>query len=910
MNWSASVLSTVSSDTEPTLVINFDTAKYIFNVGENTSRSWLQARRNWRKARGIFLTSVGTKRCTGLPGLLMFFADAQMPRMDVVGPPGLTHYLASMRSFLWRSQIAVKTVDAPASPSAPVGQQPDPVYRDSNISVFAIPLYTDAPGSVYFPHVWNSSVQTGDKRKRSPSPYTTSKRPAPSTADGDDSAAATTELVTGSILDRLLAKVSVPGFSPYDLHEEEAEEWRRLVLSSMFPYVEPPPEPKPAEMKQKGKKAADAPPAEAAAPAVPGENPGAGPGTPNNAIPRALHHALRYTRLPLFSHQDANGESHAPPTLCYVVVGPRVRGKFDVQKAEALGLGRGPQRGRLTKGETVTVEVDDGNGNKIQRVIRPEDCIGPSESPRAVIVLDVPTPAHIDPLIKSFSESAFYSRYHSQSDENRAEHPVELVVHMCGQGVLEDPRYKDFMNGFSKDTNQLVASREHTPDPLTFTSFGSTQLRLNQLDPELFPLPHFRLDAARPLASVPGLPPKTQLLRSNITVGIRPPVDPTIDPLSVEDDKFHPVVASGLPLSLTSSSLEIFAEAKRSVEQRHADNAAPPKPGDDVLLVPLGTSSSLPSKFRNVLSTLVQIPGWGNVLLDAGEGTWGQLTRAFGDDPSCVSGVWQILRELKCIYISHVHGDHHIGLARILAMRQRLQPQPAEPLYVIAPSAVMRYIREQSDVEDLGVDRPENGVVTVPAAQLNWKETYKSRMHAAQPFISRRASWNAVSDMCQSLGIERFTTVDVVHGGQCYGCVIKHKDGWTLVFSGDTIPTDNLVSAGAGATVLIHEATLGDDQEEMAKAKQHSTFSQAVDIGRRMNAEKVLLTHFSARYPKMPPSVFSENSFPLAIALDFARMKIGDLWKFNAYLPAIEHCFEETAEEGDEDEVDLSKVSW
>lgn len=52
-------------------------------------------------------------------------------------------------------------------------------------------------------------------------------------------------------------------------------------------------------------------------------------------------------------------------------------------------------------------------------------------------------------------------------------------------------------------------------------------------------------------------------------------------------------------------------------------------------------------------------------------------------------------------------------------------------------------------------------------------------------------------------------------------------------FSGDTMPTDNLVKAGANATLLIHEATMADDQEDLAKARAHSTFSQAVDIGRR-----------------------------------------------------------------------------
>jgi len=47
------------------------------------------------------------------------------------------------------------------------------------------------------------------------------------------------------------------------------------------------------------------------------------------------------------------------------------------------------------------------------------------------------------------------------------------------------------------------------------------------------------------------------------------------------------------------------------------------------------------------------------------------------------------------------------------------------------------------------------------------------------------------------------------------------------------MPSDSLVYAGQGATVLIHEATMADDQEEMAQKKAHSTLGQALTIGRR-----------------------------------------------------------------------------
>ena len=47
------------------------------------------------------------------------------------------------------------------------------------------------------------------------------------------------------------------------------------------------------------------------------------------------------------------------------------------------------------------------------------------------------------------------------------------------------------------------------------------------------------------------------------------------------------------------------------------------------------------------------------------------------------------------------------------------------------------------------------------------------------------------------------------------------------------MPSDTLAQVGEGATLLIHEATMGDDQEEMAYAKAHSTIGQAIDIAKQ-----------------------------------------------------------------------------
>lgn len=67
-----------------------------------------------------------------------------------------------------------------------------------------------------------------------------------------------------------------------------------------------------------------------------------------------------------------------------------------------------------------------------------------------VIILDTPTLAHISPLISSFTESAFFAKFRSGSeDDGKAEYTVRVVFHLCGNSVLEDERYKMFMNGFA-----------------------------------------------------------------------------------------------------------------------------------------------------------------------------------------------------------------------------------------------------------------------------------------------------------------------------------------------------------------------------------------------------------------------------------------------------------------------------
>lgn len=856
-------MSTLSSDTEPSVVIAFDSAKYLFNVGENTTRSYLQSRQTWRKTRGIFLTSISTQRSSGLPGLLMTFADAGRSQVRVTGPSGLLHLIASMRRYTYRENLDVTPSEVR------LVSDDQPVYKDENITVFALPINPTPEESQNDGH---SKVLL--KRKRDTSPERPAKR------GSNNQGRTTPEPEPPLSIEQLMERSD---FDPTSLKGERAQAWRRHVVKLMFPATQVPQSIDNGDKNQKGKRRGKDKDSNAIKP-----SPDEPPNTAYVQQPPGLKRPL-----PIPDHSSVGSPDQClRPTLAYAIQGPRVRGKFDAQKAEALGLKHGPLRAVLARGQTVTVQVDDGHGNLVHRDIKPSDCIAEGTLPGVVLLLDTPTLAHIPSLLAGFADDGPFSKYRQL---NSKDHVVRVIHHLCGDGVLEDERYRSFMNEFGPDVHHLVASRRYLPDPVTFTSAAYSQLRLNQLDSDVFPVPKFTLSAERPLEGVAGLPAGTLAMQAGLSASIHPLRPPAQDENARKLDLFHPAVRSDSLVKLPDSILSSFSRARAVVRSFASDPEAGKIPGKDVLACTLGTGSAIPSKFRNVSATLIHIPKHGYLLLDAGEGTWGQLVRKYGRDPSSSSNVWQMLRELKCIFISHIHGDHHIGLPKLLAMRQRLDPPAKEPLYLVANHTVFQYLRDYDGLETLGLQSGSNNpVVLIPVDALHWLKS----SHSEGSSRNASRSWYAAThaDLCASLGLRSLQTVDVEHRTLCHGLIIKHADDWSIVYSGDTVPVDRLVQAGQNATLLIHEATMADDEAEKARAKMHSTVGQAIDIGRKMNAYSTLLTHFSARYPTMPQSMLMnyEPGEPIvALAFDHANVRIGDMRKMHAYMPAIEQNFTE-----------------
>lgn len=94
-------------------------------------------------------------------------------------------------------------------------------------------------------------------------------------------------------------------------------------------------------------------------------------------------------------------------------------------------------------------------------------------------------------------------------------------------------------------------------------------------------------------------------------------------------------------------------------------------------------------------------------------------------------------------------------------------------------------------------------------------------------------------------------------------CLVEHctwahavsmtcNSSFKFSYSGDCRPSAHFAAIGTDSTVLIHEATFDDELQGEAIAKKHSTISEAVAVGVAMRAKRILLTHFSQRYAKLP----------------------------------------------------------
>lgn len=260
-----------------------------------------------------------------------------------------------------------------------------------------------------------------------------------------------------------------------------------------------------------------------------------------------------------------------------------------------------------------------------------------------------------------------------------------------------------------------------------------------------------------------------------------------------------------------------------------------------------GTGGSVPSPRRGLPAILIR-RGADRLLFDCGEGTQRQLMRSVG------------LADLDCVFITHFHADHWLGLPGMLksfALRERDQP-----LNVYGPRGLRQTMDDtyfiygrlpyELNVFEMDPDQtvPFDGfeVAAVPV------EHRKANAYG-YVLVEESRPGHLDAKLAEQLGVEpgpdfgklaRGETVAGVSPEQVMG---PTREGRKIVISGDTSPCEMLGLAAHEADVLVHEATFAEGEHERALKTGHSTARQAAQIALDAKARLLGLTHISARYP-------------------------------------------------------------
>jgi ribonuclease Z len=273
----------------------------------------------------------------------------------------------------------------------------------------------------------------------------------------------------------------------------------------------------------------------------------------------------------------------------------------------------------------------------------------------------------------------------------------------------------------------------------------------------------------------------------------------------------------------------------------------------------LGSSGALPAYGRFPSSQLVEIQNR-YFLVDCGEGTQMQLMKFQAN-----------LHRINHIFISHLHGDHYLGLMGLLFTMHLLRRTNDLHLYshpgldeIITtqfkhshsvPNYKLIFHRLEKDVQEIIFEDDALTVETIPlkhkltCSGFLFREKTKPRRVNKEKLpeglrIQQIASLKKGFDVVDEDGSILFKNEDLTH---------PPRAARSYAYCSDTAFHEALIERVKEVDLLFHEATFTLDEESKAKETLHSTASQAAAIAHRANVKKLLIGHFSARYRDLAP---------------------------------------------------------
>jgi ribonuclease Z len=270
-------------------------------------------------------------------------------------------------------------------------------------------------------------------------------------------------------------------------------------------------------------------------------------------------------------------------------------------------------------------------------------------------------------------------------------------------------------------------------------------------------------------------------------------------------------------------------------------------------IVFLGTGAAVPTAQRSLPAVLLQ-RGNEQILFDCGEAVQRQMILA-------KVGLHKKLR----IFITHMHGDHVLGLPGLLQTMALMDRQ--KPVDVYGPVGLAHFLdclRETLQFQlTFQVDIHEVEEAGLVCDDEEYAVSATSSNHAitsfSYAFVEKPRAGKFHPEKAKALGIplgEAWSKLQ--HGTEFVlpnGHVVKPEDvsdpprkGRKVVYTGDTRPFAEFAGFAADADLVVHESTFDDALAEKAEADGHSTPTQAATQAKAANAKSLVLTHISARY--------------------------------------------------------------
>ena len=267
----------------------------------------------------------------------------------------------------------------------------------------------------------------------------------------------------------------------------------------------------------------------------------------------------------------------------------------------------------------------------------------------------------------------------------------------------------------------------------------------------------------------------------------------------------------------------------------------------------LGCGGAIPTLERKPTSQYLNIQDR-HFLIDCGEGTQIQL------------------RKFKCkfskidhIFISHLHGDHFLGIFGYLSSLNLLGRK--NDIHIYAPENLNNLLEVHNSVSGKNFNF---NIVFHPLNFSKLKRIYNDKIMEVFSFpvkhsvptcgflfkeksTDRRMIKEKIKEL--DLNIESIKKFKNSENCEVNGVLIDYNDVTTqgnqprtYAYCADSQYDENIISYLENVDLIYHESTFLDSKMDKAIKTKHSTAKQAATIALKANAKQLIIGHFSARY--------------------------------------------------------------